>query len=89
MEDDDFFEAPSKKPTTTSPDLTIKFLARPAFFDEINQPMQVRLQKLLSQAGVTSQAKGRGIIHQGRVRVNGKVVDELGTKRIRIVTKFI
>ncbi len=42
--------------------------------------MQVRLQKLLSQAGVTSRRKAEEFIRQGRVRVNGKVVHELGTK---------
>jgi pseudouridine synthase len=42
--------------------------------------MQVRLQKILSQAGVTSRRKAEEFIRQGRVRVNGKVVYELGTK---------
>ena len=42
--------------------------------------MQVRLQKLISQAGVTSRRKAEEFIRQGRVRVNGKVVSELGTK---------
>jgi 23S rRNA pseudouridine2605 synthase len=42
--------------------------------------MQVRLQKLLSQAGVTSRRKAEEFIKQGRVRVNGKVVYELGSK---------
>ncbi|HSE42178.1 MAG TPA: pseudouridine synthase [Acidobacteriota bacterium] len=42
--------------------------------------MQVRLQKILSQAGVTSRRKAEEFIRQGRVRVNGKVIYELGTK---------
>jgi 23S rRNA pseudouridine2605 synthase len=42
--------------------------------------MQVRLQKILSQAGVTSRRKAEEFIRQGRVRVNGKVVYELGSK---------
>jgi 23S rRNA pseudouridine2605 synthase len=39
-----------------------------------------RLQKILSQAGVTSRRKAEQLILEGRVRVNGKVVVELGTK---------
>ena len=39
-----------------------------------------RLQKILSQAGVSSRRKAEEMIEQGRVQVNGKVVTELGTK---------
>jgi 23S rRNA pseudouridine2605 synthase len=39
-----------------------------------------RLQKILSQAGVTSRRKAEQLIKEGRVIVNGKVVTELGTK---------
>lgn len=42
--------------------------------------MQVRLQKLISQAGVTSRRKAEDLIREGRVRINGKTVFELGTK---------
>jgi pseudouridine synthase len=42
--------------------------------------MQVRLQKIISQAGVTSRRKAEDLIREGRVRVNGKTVFELGTK---------
>jgi len=42
--------------------------------------MQVRLQKIISQAGVTSRRKAEDLIRQGRVRINGKTVFELGTK---------
>jgi 23S rRNA pseudouridine2605 synthase len=42
--------------------------------------MQVRLQKLISQAGVASRRKAEALITAGRVRVNGKVVRELGSK---------
>jgi 23S rRNA pseudouridine2605 synthase len=38
------------------------------------------LQKLLSQAGVSSRRKADELIREGRVRLNGKVVTELGTK---------
>lgn len=37
----------------------------------------VRLQKYLSDAGVASRRHGEALILEGRVRVNGKVVDEL------------
>ncbi|MBN8208039.1 rRNA pseudouridine synthase [Bacillus sp. NTK071] len=39
-----------------------------------------RLQKVIAQAGVTSRRKAEGLIEEGRVKVNGKVVTELGTK---------
>jgi 23S rRNA pseudouridine2605 synthase len=39
-----------------------------------------RLQKIMSQAGVASRRKAEEIILEGRVRVNGKIVTELGTK---------
>ncbi len=40
----------------------------------------VRLQKLLSEAGICSRRKAEEHIVAGRVRVNGQVVTELGTK---------
>lgn len=39
-----------------------------------------RLQKILSQAGVTSRRKAEQLIVEGRVTVNGQVVAELGSK---------
>ncbi|MCI0445612.1 rRNA pseudouridine synthase [bacterium] len=42
--------------------------------------MQVRLQKIISRAGVTSRRKAEDLIREGRVRINGKTVFELGTK---------
>ena len=39
-----------------------------------------RLQKILSQAGVSSRRKAEELILEGRIRVNGKVITELGTK---------
>ncbi|ERJ12806.1 pseudouridine synthase [Haloplasma contractile] len=39
-----------------------------------------RLQKVIAQAGITSRRKAEQMIVDGRVRVNGKVVKELGTK---------
>jgi 23S rRNA pseudouridine2605 synthase len=42
--------------------------------------MLVRLQKLLSQANVTSRRKAEELIQSGRVKVNGKIIRELGSK---------
>lgn len=39
-----------------------------------------RLQKFLAQAGVASRRKSEEIILEGRVKVNGKIVKELGVK---------
>jgi pseudouridine synthase len=40
----------------------------------------VRLQKIISQAGVTSRRKAEELITSGKVRVNGKLITELGSK---------
>jgi pseudouridine synthase len=40
----------------------------------------MRLQKFLSEAGVCSRRRGEEYIREGRVRVNSKIVTELGTK---------
>ncbi len=42
--------------------------------------MQERLQKIISTAGVASRRAAEELIVEGRVRVNGKVVTELGAK---------
>jgi 23S rRNA pseudouridine2605 synthase len=39
-----------------------------------------RLQKIIAQAGVASRREAEELIREGRVTINGKVVDELGTK---------
>ncbi len=39
-----------------------------------------RLQKILSHAGISSRRKAEEYILEGRIRVNGKIVTELGTK---------
>lgn len=41
---------------------------------------QERLQKILARAGVASRRKAEEIVASGRVRVDGRVVSELGTK---------
>ena len=40
----------------------------------------IRLQKFLSQAGVASRRASEALILEGRVRVNGRVMSELGVK---------
>ena len=42
--------------------------------------MEIRLQKLLSEAGIASRRKAEELILEGRVRVNNTVVKELGSK---------
>ncbi len=42
--------------------------------------MLERIQKIISAAGVTSRRAAEQLITEGRVRVNGQVVTELGTK---------
>ena len=42
--------------------------------------MEERLQKFLANAGVASRRKAEECILEGKVKVNGKVVKELGTK---------
>ena len=39
-----------------------------------------RLQKVIAQAGITSRRKAESLILEGKVKVNGVVVRELGTK---------
>ncbi len=42
--------------------------------------MQVRLQKIISAAGIASRRAAEKLIEQGRVSVNGQAVTELGSK---------
>jgi 23S rRNA pseudouridine2605 synthase len=42
--------------------------------------VNVRLQKFLAEAGIASRRAAEAIILEGRVKVNGRVVTELGTK---------
>lgn len=39
-----------------------------------------RLQKVIAQSGVTSRRKAEELIVEGKVKVNGKIITELGTK---------
>jgi 23S rRNA pseudouridine2605 synthase len=45
-----------------------------------DQPQGDRLQKILAQAGIASRRKAEEIILEGRVQVNGKVVNTLGSR---------
>ena len=40
----------------------------------------VRLQKYIADCGVTSRRKAEKLIEEGKVKVNGRIVLELGTK---------
>src|SRR3990170_2831728 len=42
--------------------------------------MEVRLQKIISSAGIASRRAAEKLIEQGRVTVNGTTITELGTK---------
>src|SRR5207253_10791262 len=42
--------------------------------------MQERLQKIIARAGIASRRHAEQLILSGQVRVNGRVVTELGTK---------
>lgn len=42
--------------------------------------MQIRLQKIIADAGITSRRKAEELIVQGRVTVNGQITTELGSK---------
>src|SRR6202020_1853885 len=45
-----------------------------------DEPKGDRLQKILAQAGIASRRKAEEIILEGRVPVNGVVVNTLGTR---------
>lgn len=47
---------------------------------EPGQPGGIRLQKVLSQAGIASRRAAEKMIVDGRVEVNGRTVTELGTR---------
>ena len=42
--------------------------------------MEVRLQKYIADSGIASRRKAEELIKQGKIKVNGKVILELGTK---------
>ncbi len=42
--------------------------------------MQIRLQRFLSQSGIASRRQGEKLITDGKIKVNGRVIKELGFK---------
>lgn len=48
--------------------------------NRLSEPTEIRLQKFLSDAGVTSRRKAEELILEGRIEVNGEVVKTLGTR---------
>ncbi len=46
----------------------------------MNSPGPIRLQKIISQAGLASRRAAEKLIAEGRVSVNGETVHEMGTK---------
>ena len=42
--------------------------------------MEERLQKAIAKAGIASRRKAEELIQSGKVKVNGKVVTEMGVK---------
>lgn len=47
---------------------------------EGNPEQKERLQKIIAAAGIASRREAEGLIIQGKVRLNGRVVTDLGTK---------
>ena len=41
---------------------------------------EIRLQKFLAEAGISSRRKAEQLILEGKIKVNNKIVTELGTK---------
>ena len=44
---------------------------------------KVRLQKIISQAGIASRRAAEKLIAEGRVTINGETVREMGTKAVK------
>lgn len=47
---------------------------------ENKEQNEIRLQKYIAQSGITSRRKAEELIVQGKIKVNGKIVNELGKK---------
>ncbi|ANB61361.1 ribosomal large subunit pseudouridine synthase B [Anoxybacillus amylolyticus] len=54
------------------------FVEKSKMSDEVK--MMERLQKVIAHAGIASRRKAEELILQGKVKVNGKIVTELGVK---------
>lgn len=55
-------------------------MLRAHFLQESAHRMADRLQKLIAQSGVASRRAAEALILEGRVRVNGRIIRELGAK---------
>lgn len=55
-------------------------MTKPPTQPQVGEASGVRLQKLLSAAGVASRRAAEQLIREGRVAVNGRVVTELGAR---------
>lgn len=47
---------------------------------EVNKPSEIRLNRFIANAGVCSRREADNLITAGRIKVNGKVVTEMGYK---------
>lgn len=65
---------------TVSKKTTVSKKSQERITETLTGKFEVRLQKYISDCGITSRRKAEGLITQGRVTVNGDVVMELGTK---------
>ncbi|TWU41572.1 Ribosomal large subunit pseudouridine synthase B [Novipirellula aureliae] len=68
---------PAKKPRQQSSRKSTSKLKSDRSSDDPNKP--IRLQRLLASAGFGSRRRCEELIVEGRVEVNGKIVEELGT----------
>ena len=62
------------------PDYGVKWRGFPVRECRRDEEMQERLQKIIARAGIASRRHAEQLILSGQVRVNGRVVTELGTK---------
>lgn len=56
------------------------YVRKEEYRDDRMQNNQERLQKVIAQSGITSRRKAEKLIESGKVKVNGKIVDQLGSK---------
>ncbi len=73
-------ESRQSEPRGFSPADNPRAEARGLRTTKAGKPSGVRLQKILSHAGVSSRRVAEELIRQGRVEVNGQVAAELGTR---------
>jgi len=71
-----------KKPTSQTSKQPQHSSARLAIRKDFSRPSisRIRLQKILSQAGICSRRKAEELIEQGKVKVNNKLITQQGTR---------